>query len=99
MFLYNAMGTIVDYFSPASQQLPPLDRSNLSIAMWCGGSPLVAGIATFLLWLATRASALEVVGLIVIMFGLMLFAIGSIALLVHVGTNWRRLCGGEHRSR
>lgn len=52
-----------------------------SLAIKLGLIPLVAGICCLLLWLFTRAEVFEVLGFLVILIGLGLFALGLVSLL------------------
>ena len=55
-------------------------RSARRVALLCGGIPLVAGVAIFLLWLMTSWQWLMFAGFATLYGGLGFFAIGSIAL-------------------
>ncbi len=57
------------------------------IALFCGATPLILGIAIFLAWLVTRWDWLSVAGILNIAGGLALFALGlaSLAFFVWAG--------------
>ena len=50
------------------------------VARICGGLPLAAGVSVFLLWLLTGSEIFVLLGIAVLFLGLILFAIGGIAL-------------------
>jgi hypothetical protein len=50
------------------------------VALACGALPLVAGIAVFLLWIPTRWEWLMGAGVLVLVVGVALFAVGTLAL-------------------
>jgi hypothetical protein len=81
----GAAATLVpNYASPAivhwTSKLP-----YLSIAVWCGGLPLVVGTAIFVLWLATDYPVLQRLGLLTTMGGTLLVLVGATCLVLDTG--------------
>jgi hypothetical protein len=59
-------------------------RPTLLLVAWvCGALPLVAGISVFALWLVTRQTAFQLLGVGVLALGPPLFLIGAFALAAH----------------
>ena len=57
----------------------------VAIALVCGGTPLIAGAAIFIAWCSSGASWLEGAGLLNILVGIVLFGIGVLSLILHLG--------------
>lgn len=55
----------------------------LTFAWICGSLPLLIGVSTFVLWMATGWSWLELVGIFTILFGTILVLVGFAALTMH----------------
>jgi hypothetical protein len=85
----------IEYASP---ELTRRYRTLLGLAGLCGGLPLGVGVVTFLFWLATRAEECMLVGFFTIACGLVLFAVGIIALIIHSVLNWHFLTRDPARS-
>lgn len=60
-------------------------RLLLSVALACGGVPLVVGVSIFLLWCATRWEGLEAAGFLSIVLGMMSVVAGAACLVGYFG--------------
>lgn len=70
----------------------------LAVALACGALPLLAGIATFVAWVYTRADWLPPAGVVVMGVGVVLFLVGIGALIRHVRSA-RRTADAPRRPR
>ncbi|HXE54317.1 MAG TPA: hypothetical protein VN541_14935 [Tepidisphaeraceae bacterium] len=71
----------VSYATPAPVEPP---AGYVRIATYCGAVPLLVGCLAFVLWTVTRSSIWSLVGLLTIAFGLVLFLIGNLFLLMYL---------------
>jgi hypothetical protein len=94
------MATVLGYRS-ASRDVdcapPPLTWC--AIALFMGLTPLFVGCATFVAWLITRREELAIFGLITIVVGCGMIAIGSVCVLVHLVLSLRMPASAERRKQ
>jgi hypothetical protein len=83
--------TTIHWTNPPSLAFP-------SCALFSGCTPMVIGMITFLAWVFTRDDQFAFFGLITILVGLCLLAIGGICWLIHL-VRVLRLPASSERSR
>ncbi len=81
---------VLDYRTTTDSVSKPPSKAALYVALLAALIPMLLGTVDIALWLLTFSKAFEAFGIIIVIGGLIFFAIGSICLLIHLVTVLRR---------